>query len=65
MHQNCKNYTFLVLCSFILKPQSWKEYKLNHVNKIRVLKIIETLNQSWPTVRMIVEYKKQTLVQKW
>ena len=33
MHQNCKNYTFLVLCSFILKPQSWKEYKLTYVNQ--------------------------------
>ena len=32
---------------------------LNHVNKIRLLKIIETLNQSWPTVRMIVEYKSK------
>ena len=35
---------------------------VTYVNKIRVLKIIETLNQSWPTVRMILEYEKQTQI---
>ena len=62
MHQNCKNYTFLVLCSFILKPQSWKECKLKLCEENQGFENHRNTEPIFTFVRFLIS---QRLVQKY